>query len=200
MQVTLLGTGCPQVSPVRMGPASLVRAGGLTLLVDCGSGVTQRLVETGSSSAAIDALFVSHMHSDHVIDLYQLIISSWHQGRARPHRLFVPAGVRPFVDATMAAWEPERAQRIAYERRACTTAFELEVVEIAPGVLFDQAGVRVSAFPVDHGPVRPAFGFIVEHAGRRAVFSGDTTVCDNLIDAARGAPTSWCTRSSSTVR
>ena len=64
-----------------MGPASLVRAGGLALLVDCGSGVTQRLIEAGSQSAAIDALFLTHLHSDHLVDLYQLIVTSWHQGR-----------------------------------------------------------------------------------------------------------------------
>lgn len=187
MRVTLLGTGCPQATPRRMGPASLVRSDGLTLLVDCGSGVTQRLVEAGSSSAAVDALFLTHMHTDHVIDLYQLIITSWHQGRTVPHRLFVPRGMKPFVDSLMALWAEERAQRIAYEQRPSTAAFDLEVTEIEAGVIFDERGVRVSAFLVDHGPVEPAFGLTFEHRGRRTVFSGDTTVCEAVVSAAEGA-------------
>ena len=104
MRVTLLGTGCPQVSPRRFGPASLVRAGGRSFLVDCGSGVTQRLVEAGSSGAAIDALLLTHLHSDHLVDLYQLIVSGWHQGRERPQRIFGPPGTRTFAEATMAVW------------------------------------------------------------------------------------------------
>src|SRR5207344_1217148 len=75
MELVLLGTGCPQCDPDRRGPASLVRHGGLNLLVDCGSGVTQRLVEAGTNGAAIDALLLTHLHSDHLVDFYQLVIS-----------------------------------------------------------------------------------------------------------------------------
>ena len=76
MLVTLLGTGCPQCHPARLGPASLVHTGGASFLIDCGSGVTQRLVAAGSSGAALDAVLLTHLHSDHVVDLYQLIVSS----------------------------------------------------------------------------------------------------------------------------
>ena len=85
MRVTLLGTGCPQVDQRRFGPASLVCSGERRFLIDCGSGVTQRLLGAGSSGAELDAVLLTHLHSDHVIDLYQLIISSWHQGRGLPN-------------------------------------------------------------------------------------------------------------------
>jgi ribonuclease Z len=186
MLITLLGTGCPQVHPRRFGPASLVRAGGRSFLVDCGSGVTQRLVEAASSGAAIDALLLTHLHSDHLVDLYQLIVSSWHQGRDRPQRVFGPAGTREFVQATMAVWEREREQRIAWERRPSTAALELEVVEFEAGRVWDEDGVRITAFEVDHRPVVPAFGFLFETAGCRVAFSGDTRVCANLVRAAAG--------------
>ena len=86
MEMILLGTGCPVVSLERYGPATLVRHGGTSLLVDCGSGVTQRLLEAGTPGNEIDGLLLTHLHSDHLVDLFQLVISSWHQGRARPLR------------------------------------------------------------------------------------------------------------------
>ncbi|HXV30249.1 MAG TPA: MBL fold metallo-hydrolase, partial [Sinorhizobium sp.] len=129
MRVTLLGTGCPQVHAQRLGPASLVRAGGRSFLVDCGSGVSQRLVAAGSSGAALDAVLLTHLHSDHVVDLYQLIVSSWHQGREGPQRIFGPAGTRAFAEATMALWRSEREQRIAWECRPSTAALELDIME-----------------------------------------------------------------------
>ena len=185
MHVTLLGTGCPQVDPHRFGPASLVRAVGRQFLIDCGSGVTQRLLAAGSSGAALDAVLLTHLHSDHVVDLYQLIISGWHQGRERPQRIFGPAGTRAFAEATMAVWQSEREGRIAWEQRPSTAALELDVVEFEEGVIWDADGVRIAAFEVDHRPVQPAFGFRFEAGGRRVAFSGDTTVCDNLIAWAR---------------
>ena len=118
MRITLLGTGCPQVDQRRFGPASLVCAGERRFLIDCGSGVTQRLLGAGSSGAELDAVLLTHLHSDHVIDLYQLIISSWHQGRERPQCIFGPAGTRAFAEATMELWRREREQRIDWERPA----------------------------------------------------------------------------------
>jgi ribonuclease BN (tRNA processing enzyme) len=183
--VTLLGTGCPQVHPHRFGPASLVRAGKRSYLVDCGSGVTQRMAAAGLSGAHLDALLLTHLHSDHLVDLYQLVISSWHQGRNRPQRIFGPAGTRDFALAVMEAWRKERELRIAWECRPSTAGLELEITEFEEGVLLEAGGLRVSAFEVDHGPVKPAFGFLFETDDARVAFSGDTTVCDRLVSAAR---------------
>jgi len=187
MDLTLLGTGCPQVDPARLGPANLLRHGDLQLLVDCGSGVTQQLVRAGSRGAALDAVFLTHLHSDHVVDLYQLVISSWHQGRDRPQRIFGPEGTRDFVERTMELWRPERERRIAHERRASTAALRIDVTEFETGPIFAEQGLTVEAFAVDHRPWHPSFGFAFEAGGRRVVLSGDTVRCDALIRAARGA-------------
>ena len=97
MQLTLLGTGCPKVDHKRFGPANLVSTNKSLILVDCGSGVTQRLKEAKVSSADSDALFLTHLPSDHVVDLYQLIISSWHSYRAKSWRIFGPRGTKKFI-------------------------------------------------------------------------------------------------------
>jgi ribonuclease Z len=185
MLVTLLGTGCPQVHPHRFGPASLVQLGEASFLVDCGSGVTQRMAAARVSGARLDALLLTHLHSDHLVDLYQLVISSWHQGRERPQRIFGPAGTRAFAEATMEVWRKERELRIAWECRPSTAGLELEVTEFEEGVIWDTDALRISAFAVDHRPVEPAFGFLFETAQVRVAFSGDTTVCDRLIEAAK---------------
>ncbi len=185
MLVTLLGTGCPQVHTHRFGPASLVQIGEMSFLVDCGSGVTQRMAAAGVSGANLDALLLTHLHSDHLVDLYQLVISSWHQGRERPQRVFGPAGTRAFAEATMEVWRKEREQRIAWECRPSTAGLELEITEFEDGVIWDAEALRISAFAVDHRPVEPAFGFLFETAKARVAFSGDTTVCDGLVSAAK---------------
>lgn len=186
MELTLLGTGCPQVDPARMGPSQIVRAGGRTLLFDCGSGVTQRLVQAGSKGAAVDALFLTHLHSDHIVDLFQLVISSWHQGRDRPWIIHGPPGTRAYVGGLMALWQPELEQRIAHERRPSTVGLEVEVREFAAGVVHQDDTLTVTAVAVDHAPVRHAFGFVVAAGGLRAALSGDTRYCPALIAAAQG--------------
>lgn len=186
--VTLLGTGCPNVSPRRYGAGNLVRCGALTLLVDIGSGVTHRLVEAGSNGAEIDALLITHIHSDHLVDLYQFIISSWHQSRDRPQVIYGPPGIKRFVEAQMAAWQDERELRIEFEKRTSTAAFKIDVHEFdESGVLISTDDATVSAVRVDHDPIEYAFGFVFETEGRKLVLSGDTRPCDALIEASRGA-------------
>jgi len=187
MRVTLLGTGCPVAHAERFGPAQLIRHENVNLLVDCGSGVTQRLVAAGCPGKAIDALLLTHLHSDHLVDLYQLIVSSWHQGRDRPQRVFGPPGTGRYVDGLMALWKPELDLRIAHERRPSTAALEVEVTEIAPGQTLVFGRLSVAVVEVDHKPVRDAYGFVCAGGGRRVALSGDTRRCPALIEAARGA-------------
>ena len=190
MRVTLLGTGCPVVSTERFGPAQVLRHGLSSVLVDCGSGVTQRLLAAGLSGRDLDALLLTHLHSDHIVDLFQLIISSWHQGRDRPQRVLGPRGTRAYVDGLMSLWRPELEQRIAHEARPSTAALKVEVTEIEAGQQLEIGGFGVQVVEVEHRPVKQAFGFVFAPAGGRGpriVLSGDTRRCAALIAAARGA-------------
>lgn len=118
---------------------------------------------------------MTHLHSDHIVDLFQLIISNWHQGRERPQRIFGPPGTKKFVDGLMNLWAPELKQRIAHEKRPSVAALDIEVTEISNGdtLNFDYITVRVVA--VNHLPVCNAFGFIFETSDARLAISGDTT-------------------------
>ncbi len=191
MEIVFLGTGCPVVSTERYGPAQLVLApesmGGAKVLVDCGSGVTQRLLAAGTPGRDLDALLLTHLHSDHLVDLYQLIVSSWHQGRDRPLPVYGPPGTRRYVEGLMALWEPELSQRIAHEKRPSTAALEVTVTEIAAGASLAFGGLSVRVVEVDHKPVRHAYGFVFEAGGQKLVLSGDTRRSAALIEAAQGA-------------
>ncbi|WP_085900028.1 MBL fold metallo-hydrolase [Kiloniella majae] len=200
MDITLLGTGCPAVHTERYGAGQLIRhkgdGGDTEILIDCGSGVTQRLVGTGSSGAKLDAILLTHLHSDHVIDIYQVIVSAWHQGRTTPQRIYGPTGTRKFVEGLMAVWKEELDLRIKHEKRPSTAALELDITEIKAGERLQFGEVTVDVIAVDHQPIDPAFGFIFaapkeSGAGKargatKIALSGDTTYCPALIEAAKG--------------
>ena len=181
MQLILLGTGCPKVDHNRFGPANLVSTNKTNILIDCGSGVTQRLEEVKISSANINALFLTHLHSDHVIDLYQLIISSWHSYRIKPWRIFGPKGTKKFVKKLMDTWKDERIQRIKYEQRNSTQAFKIKVTEFKEVGKIRINDLIIEYFTVDHKPVKYAYGFNLYHKEKKLTISGDTKPCENLM-------------------
>ncbi len=181
MQLTLLGTGCPSVDYKRCGSANIVTTKKAKILFDCGSGVTQRLNEAKISSADIDALFLTHLHSDHVVDLYQLIISSWHSYRIKPWKIYGPKGTRKFVKKIMDAWSEERKQRISYESRASIKAFDIRVTEFKSVGNYSIADIKIKYFQVDHKPVKYAYGFSIFNKSKKLTISGDTRPCENLM-------------------
>ncbi|MFD2206401.1 MBL fold metallo-hydrolase [Kiloniella antarctica] len=198
MDITLLGTGCPAVHTERYGAGQLIRHAGVKgetqILIDCGSGVTQRLVGSGSSGAKLDAILLTHLHSDHVIDIYQVIVSAWHQGRTKPQRIYGPTGTVKFVEGLMAVWKEELDLRIKHERRPSTAALELDITEIKAGERLQFNEVIVDVIAVDHQPIDPAFGFVFEAPKKngetkvttKIALSGDTTYCPALIEASKG--------------
>src|SRR5690349_12789574 len=117
IEVTLLGTGSPIPDPRRAGPSTLVRAGGQTFLVDCGRGVQQRLVAAGSGAGAITALLLTHLHSDHIADLGDLLITRWvttFDPDPAPLPIIGPPGTAEVVDATLQAFGHDIGYRIAH--------------------------------------------------------------------------------------
>ena len=181
MELTLLGTGCPSVDHKRFGPSNLVSTKTAKILVDCGSGITQRLHELKVSSADIDALLFTHLHSDHAVDLYQLIISSWHSYRIKPWKIYGPKGTKKFVKKIMDAWADERKLRISYESRASAKAFDIQVIEFKSIGNIKIKDLNIKYFEVDHKPVKYAYGFSFTNKNKKLTISGDTRPCENLM-------------------
>lgn len=186
MRLTLLGTGCPALHPARAGAGLLVEVGQTRLLVDCGHGVAQRLAEAGSAIAGLTAVLVSHLHTDHLADLWTLVVGGWHQGRREPLQVYADPAVGRLARGLEAAWAEERAQRLAFEQRPNRRGFGLEVTPIEAGQRLVFPGLEVEVVAVDHRPVEPAFGFVFRGADRVLAISGDTRPSPALIEAARG--------------
>jgi len=184
-KVTLLGTGSPQPVMKRFGPGVLVQAGSQTLLIDCGRGVTQRLYQMGVKLGAADKLFLTHLHSDHIVGIPDLWLTGWLEipaaQRNGPFRVFGPAGTRNLMENLEKAFEWDIQTRIADQKLAKENV-AVVVTEISEGVVYERSGVKVTAFEVDHGElVKPAFGYRVDYGGRSVVVSGDTKFNENLI-------------------
>jgi ribonuclease Z len=188
IEVTLLGTGSPIPDPDRAGPATLIRAGGQTFLVDCGRGVQQRLAAVGSGANALSALLLTHLHSDHIADLGDVIITRWVTTFTEqiPLQIIGPPGTKRVVEATLEAFGPDIGYRIAHHADL-TAPPPVEVHEYTEGLVWDHDGVRTVVGPTDHRPVEPTIGFRIEHHGASVVVAGDTVPCVGLDALAAGA-------------
>lgn len=189
---TFLGTGVPVATKLRFGPAHLVTTADAKILIDCGSGVSQQLVAAGHPGATIDHLIVTHYHSDHVADFYQLVVSSWHQGRAKPWIVTATEPAIRNMQAQLAAYADERALRVVHERRPSTAGLEVEFRALKAGDVLRAGALTATAFEVDHRPVVPAFGLTFATPDVRIVFSGDTRPCAALTQAAHMADLFVC--------
>ena len=187
----LLGTGCPSPSSLRFGPSTLFIQRGKNYLFDCGSGVTQRLNAAGIKSSEIEILFITHLHSDHVMDLYQLYISGWHQGRNTKFKVVGPKGTKLFFQNILKAFNEELEGRIKWEQRPNIEGLDYEVTEIDETFEFKNDDLEVKPFEVDHYPVEPAFGYQIKLSDKgkekKVVISGDTRKSENLIKHALNA-------------
>ena len=187
IEVTLLGTGSPMIDPNRAGPATLVRAGGQTFLVDAGRGVLMRAAAVGVGAADVTALLLTHLHSDHITDLTDVITTRWITTFTRtPLRVIGPPGTAAVVEAILAALAPDIGYRIGHHADI-TEPPSVEVEEVTDGVVWGRDGVRISVGPTDHRPVEPTIGFRVEFEGASVVLAGDSVPCASLDALAAGA-------------
>jgi ribonuclease Z len=187
MQLTLLGTGSPIPDPLRAGPATLVRSAGSTILVDCGRGVLMRLAGAGVLPPMLNAVLVTHLHSDHLTDLNDVITTQWVMSAApSPLRLLGPPGIEEVVDATLCALAPDIRYRLAHHADL-TEPPGVEVTEVAPADRFDVGSASVRVAATDHRPVEPTVAYRIEDDGRSAVLGGDGVPCAGLDELCQGA-------------
>jgi len=191
-RVTLLGTGVPTPRPDRFGPSTLVQAGDQMLLIDAGRGATIRLYQLGVPMGRVDALLLTHYHSDHTVGIPDFWLTGWLQShyaqRSVPLRVIGPTGAKALMSNLEKAYAADIKIRIADEKLPPQGA-ALAVEEFAAdGVVYEKNGVTVTAFEVDHGDaIKPAYGYRIDYGGRAAVISGDTRYNENVVKYGAGA-------------
>lgn len=191
--VVMLGTGTPNADPERSGPAVAVVRGGRSYLVDAGPGVVRRAAAAAALHADsalqprnLRTLFLTHLHSDHTVGLPDLILSAWTLERDVPLDVYGPPGTQAMVDHLLAAYAADIRNRIDGLEPANPTGYQVRVHEIAPGQVFDDGNVTVTAFAVPHGDWEVAFGYRFQSADRSIVISGDTRASDAVVNACDG--------------
>lgn len=188
IQVVLLGTqGGPTFHAERLGIGTLVVAGGRRLLFDAGRGVTTGMSRAAVNPADVTQMFLTHLHSDHVISMPELLISPWaSQGRRGPLEVRGPTGTRMMMAGFQEALAFDIHMRRDIDERFPAEGVTVIATDIREGVVYESGGVTVTAFLVDHGPVTPAFGYRVDSRGHSVAISGDTKPSANLVKFASG--------------
>jgi ribonuclease Z len=189
--VTLLGTGTPVRRPDRFGPSTLIEAGDQKLLIDAGRGVAIRLYQLKVPLGRLDALLLTHYHSDHTSGIPDVWLTGWLESffgtRKTPFHVIGPTGAKVLMAKLEQAYAADIKIRIADEQLPPVGVGTVVDEYDRDGVVYEKNGVRVIAFEVNHGDlIKPAYGYRIEYGGRTAVISGDTRYNENVIKYGTG--------------
>ncbi|NCF48479.1 MAG: MBL fold metallo-hydrolase [Bacteroidetes bacterium] len=186
--LALLGTkGGPAIRPGSTMPTSnLLCLGGRRIVVDCGLGVARGLIDQGMELKELSLIFITHLHSDHYLELGPLIHTAWTAGLKHRVRIYGPAGLETYWASFLASMEADISLRIKDEGRPDLQQL-VEIHTVDSGRVFDEEGLVVTAMRTEHPPLIDCFAFRFSGAGRDAVMSGDTAYLPPLAEFAAGA-------------
>ena len=189
MKITLLGTGSPLPSATCAGPSTLVQAGGQNIVVDAGRGVIMRLVGAMCPPPFISAVILTHLHSDHICDLNDIITTRWISSpAATPLPIYGPKGTQKMIDGLLAMLSQDETYRLDHhDDLRAAGGMKVEVHEVEAGESFVIGDVKVSVHATDHRPVAPTVGFRIEHEGVVGALAGDTIPCEGLYEMCKDA-------------
>jgi|KBSSwiStaDraftv2_1062776.scaffolds.fasta_scaffold602646_1 ribonuclease Z len=195
LRVLLCGTSAPLPHETRAKACTAVFAAGRLWVVDTGPGAWNRIALSRIDGRRIGAVLFTHFHSDHIGDLGEFNLQTWAAGRPEPLRVFGPPGVERVVAGFAEAYALDTRYRILHhgadflpEAAARMQAMPVTIPGGAVSLpILDHEGLRISAFPVDHRPIVPAYGYRFDYRGRSVVVSGDTAKTPSLVAAAEGA-------------
>jgi ribonuclease Z len=191
LAVALCGTGSPLPDPTRAGPCALIGAGDKLYVVDTGIDSARNLQLWRVKLQNIAGVFITHLHSDHIGELGELRLQTWVMGRRTPLKVYGPPGIERVVAGFNEAYAIDSGYRTAHHgadflppAAADLVAVPVPLDDAMTKVALRDSGLTVTAIKVNHGPVKPAYGYRFDYAGRSVTVSGDTAPDDNLARAA----------------
>lgn len=191
-QVVILGTGTPSPEPDTMGPSIAIVVGGAAYIVDAGVGLVRRASAAnragmrGLEMGNLRRIFITHLHTDHTIGLPDLIFTPWIMGRTAPLEVWGPTGTAAMIDHIVQAWSEDNDIRVNGLEHGNKTGNKVVPHEIQPGVVYQDANVKVTAFLVKHGSWKQAFGYRFDTPDRSIVLSGDTSPSESVSEICNG--------------
>lgn len=197
LQVLICGTSPPPPSKTRAKSCTLIIAGDQAFVVDTGPGSANNLSRWRFPMKRLAGVLFTHFHSDHIGDLGEFRLQSWVAGRSAPLPVYGPDGVDQIVSGFNTAYAPDASYR-APEHNLSETAATLVAKpfglagaierrdHMASKIIYEEKGLRITAFQVPHEPVYPAVGYRFDYLGRSVVISGDTLYSRNLLRHAKG--------------
>lgn len=195
LHIFMLGTGDPEVEMqgVRKPACLALLYKGQFVLFDAGEGAIQTIAGYGLPYAKLNTAFITHWHSDHFAGLGQVINATWVHGRKEPFVIYGPWGAEKVVNGLNSAYEFDAIFRAATlpgilePTLSAGVPREFQLKDDAATPVFESGDLKVSAFRVDHSPVVPAVGYVVDFRGHKLVISGDTKVVASLEKHSTGA-------------
>lgn len=193
IRIYTVGTASPMPGErVQTGTAVIVN--GHFFMFDVGDGVVMKAENMGLPLNRLDGIFITHWHSDHFMDLPSLISRSWLLGRTNDLHLYGPDGTDTINQAINQFLHIENRHRVDHHgtetmdiSKARAIAHEFKNVQGGKEVIYQQDGIIITAFDVDHEPIEPAVGYVIEYNGKKVVISGDTKKNDLVLEMAQNA-------------
>jgi len=187
-QLILLGTkGGPSVRQKGAMPtASLLQMNGHTIVIDCGIGLTRSIADAGVNLLDVDVFFITHLHSDHLLELGPLIYTIWTTGLTRKLSVYGPVGIEEYWHNFMQSMDFDHGIRIADDGRSSLIDM-IDLHVFGEGQVTELDGVKVSALRVDHPPVTECYALRFDHEETSIVFSADTCYFPPLAEFSKGA-------------
>ena len=158
-------------------------------LIDSGAGSTNNIARLNLPTDRLDGILISHFHSDHIAEIYEVNLNSWVTGRKEPMRVIGPQGVGEVVDGINVTYQHDRQYRSAHHGESFLPP-HLGLIDhqtVTAGVIIDDGDLKITAYRAEHPPIDPGLGYRIDYRGRSVVISGDSNVSAETERVVAGA-------------